>query len=87
MDTSGLKHTYFTGPWHYCAICDRKTKIAALRWQRGLLKCPICFEDWPLLGQREVAIAEVLGDGKEELVPVEKLRNPSAYEEAEDFIL
>jgi len=87
MDTSGLKHTYFTGPWHYCAICDRKTKIAALRWQRGLLKCPICFEDWPLLGQREVAIAEVLGDGKEELAPVEKLRNPSAYEEAEDFIL
>jgi hypothetical protein len=39
------------------------------------------------LGQREVAIAEVLGDGKEELAPVEKLRNPSAYEEAEDFIL
>jgi len=39
------------------------------------------------LGQREIGIAEVLGDGKEELAPVEKLRNPSAYEEAEDFIL
>jgi len=87
MDTSGLKHTFWTGPWHNCAICDRKTKIAVMRWQRGLLKCTRCYEDWPLLGQREIGIAEVLGDGKEELAPVEKLRNPSAYEEAEDFIL
>ena len=87
MFESGIRHTFWTGPWHHCAVCDRKEKIAKMRWQRGLLKCPKCYNDWPLLGQREVGIANVLGDGKEEFAPVEKLRNPSAYEEADDFVV
>jgi hypothetical protein len=58
-----------------------------LRWQRGLLLCHFCFDAWPLLGQREIGIDEVLTDGKQELVPVEKLRNPDEYETEEDFTL
>jgi hypothetical protein len=42
---------------------------------------------FPLIGQRDIAIAEVLGDGKEELAPVEKLRDPQNYEEEEDFLI
>ena len=88
MFETGLQHTFWTGPWHYCMVCDRKTKIAVMRWQRGKLKCPRCIDKWPLLGQREIAIQAVLTDGKEEneLAPVEKLRDPSAFEEAEDFL-
>jgi hypothetical protein len=85
MFDGGVKRTFWAGPWKMCMICDRKTKIADMRWQRGLLKCDRCFDEWPLLGQREVGIEYVLNDGKEELAPVDKLRNPSMYEEAEDF--
>jgi len=49
--------------------------------------CRFCFDAWPLLGQREIGIDEVLTDGKQELVPVEKLRNPDEYETEEDFTL
>ena len=94
MFETGLQHTFWTGPWRYCARCDKKTKIATMKWQRGLLLCTRasghgkgCYDDYPLLGQREVAIAQVLNDGKEELVPVQKLRNPDSFEEAEDFVL
>jgi hypothetical protein len=87
MFDQGIKRTFWTGPWHHCSICDRKEKISVLRWQRGLLKCPKCYDEWPLLGQREIGIERVLADDAEELAPVEKLRNPSAYEEADDFII
>jgi hypothetical protein len=40
-----------------------------------------------LLGERDVRIAQVLTDGKEEFVPVEKLRNPNFAEEVEDFLV
>lgn len=85
--TSGPKHTFFSGPWRYCVRCDRKTKIAAMQWQRGKLLCRHCVDAWPLLGQRDVAIERILADGKEELAPVEKLRNPELFENVEDFIL
>ena len=85
--TSGPKHTFWAGPWRYCSRCDRKTKIAEMQWQRGRLLCHFCFDEWPLLGQREIAIAQVLEDGKEELTPVEKLRDPSAFNQPEDFSL
>lgn len=79
---------FWAGPWRYCARCDRKTKIADMEWQRGKLLCKrYCFDSWPLLGQREPAIERVLADGKEELAPVEKLRNPTEFENLEDFIL
>jgi hypothetical protein len=82
----GLRHTYLTGAWHYCARCDVKTKIDDMEWQRGLLLCPSCV-DKKLIGDREIAISEILNDGKEELVPVEKLRLPYEYTETEDFIV
>ena len=83
----GLRHTYLTGAWHYCDRCSRKCKIdSEMQWQRGMLLCIAYCVDKMLLGDRELAIAEVLSDGKEELAPVEKLRNPSEYVGTEDFI-
>lgn len=81
-----LRHTYLTGAWFYCGVCYEKCKIHSATWQRGVLKCPTCV-DKMLLGQREVKIQQVLDDGKEELAPVEKLRNPDTSDEVDDFIL
>ena len=81
---SELQHTYLTGPWHYCGVCYEKCKIDEMKWQRGCLKCPICV-DTLLLGQREIQIAQVLDDGKEELAPVDKIREPDTNTETEDF--
>ena len=75
---------------HYCDRCDKKVKIALCRWERGLLLGPECqdADGTPgLLGERDVRIAQVLTDGKEEFVPVEKLRNPNFAEEVEDFLV
>jgi hypothetical protein len=83
----GLKHTWLTGPWHYCARCDQKTKLRDMTWQRGLLLCNAHCVDRLLLGEREPKIAAVLTDGKEEFIPVEKIRNPDHFEEAEDFLI
>lgn len=89
MALHSFRHTYLTGAWHFCARCDTKQKVSEMKWQRGLLLCDDCFDYsiFPLVGQREPAIAAVLEDGKEELTPVEKLRNPQVYEETEDFII
>ena len=87
---TGLRHTHLTGPWHYCDRCDSKTKIADMQWERGLLLCPKCQDAHGkigLLGERDVKIAQVLEDGKEEFVPVEKLRHPEFAEEFEDFLI
>lgn len=66
--------------------CDRKEHLAALKWQRGLLLCRHCF-DVKLLGDREIKIAQVLTDGKEEYTPAPKLRNPDHFVEEEDFLI
>ena len=61
-----------------------------MKWERGLLLGPECQDSNALpglLGERDVRIATVLMDGKEELVPVEKLRNPDFAEEVEDFLI
>jgi hypothetical protein len=89
---AGIKHTHLTGPWHYCDRCDEKTKIAAMKWERGLLLCKKCQDSNSrrgpgLLGERDVKIAQVLSDGKEEFTPVEKLRHPDFAEEVEDFLV
>lgn len=90
---TGLKHTHLTGPWHYCDRCDKKTKIAIMKWERGLLLGPECqdtngrYGDMGLLGIRDVKIAQVLTDGKEEFVPVEKIQHPDFAEEVEDFLV
>lgn len=86
MDEFGLRHTQNQGPWTYCMRCDKKVKIAKCTWQRGLLLGPECV-DVKLLGDREPKIAAVLTDGKEEYVPVEKLRNPDLFNEEEDFLI
>lgn len=90
----GLRHTLWTGPWHYCDRCDRKTKIAKMKWERGLLLCVHCQDTNAtrgpgLLGERDVKIAQVLTDGKaeHEFAPVEKIRNPDFAEEVEDFLV
>jgi hypothetical protein len=89
MAIHGWRHTYLTGPWHYCSRCDTRQKVSEMSWQRGLLLCDECLDTgiFPLVGQREPAIATVLMDGKEELAPVDKLRNPQSYTEEEDFII
>ena len=89
---SGLRHTFLRGPWHYCDRCDKKVKIAICKWERGLLLGPECQDTNSvrgpgLLGVRDIKIAQVLTDGKEEFVPVEKLRNPNFADEVEDFLL
>lgn len=85
MDT-GLRRSFLRGPWHYCGICDIKEHISKMQWQRGVLRCPRCV-DVHLLGERDIKIAQVLTDGKEEYTPVPKLRNPDHFMEEEDFIL
>ena len=82
-----LRHTYLQGPWHLCGVCDDRAKVADMTWQRGVLKCKKCFDKGFLLGEREAAIALVLEDGKEELAPVEKLREPDTNEANDDFVL
>lgn len=87
MPEEGLLRSFLRGPWHYCARCDRKTHIDQMTWQRGLLLCNAHCRDKNLLGVREVKIAHVLTDGKEEYTPVPKLRNPDRVFEEEDFII
>jgi hypothetical protein len=58
-----------------------------MSWQRGLLLCNQYCKDKNLIGERDIRIAGILGDGKEEFVPAEKLRDPDSYEQEEDFIL
>jgi len=83
----GLRRSFLVGPWHYCGRCDRKTHISDMTWQRGVLLCNMFCKDDELLGQRDVKIAQVLTDGKEEYVPVPKLRNPDNFIEEEDFVI
>lgn len=86
----GLRHTHLTGPWHYCDRCDKKVKIAVCKWERGLLLGPECQDSHGtpgLLGTREPKIAAVLTDGKEEFVPVEKVRYPDFQEDFDDFLV
>ncbi len=83
-----LPHTYLSGAWGRCARCDYRYKIEdEMTWQRGKLLCNDNCLDKMLLGDREVAIAAVLEDGKEELAPVEKLRNPQEPVEIEEIFI
>jgi len=61
-----------------------------MKWERGLLLCTHCQDSMGtigLLGERDIKIAQVLEDGKEELAPVEKLRNPVFEETGDDFLI
>jgi hypothetical protein len=77
------------GPWHLCARCGERRKLyTELFWQRGLLLCNVipCL-DKQLIGQREQKIALVLGDGKEELAPVPKLRDAGIMDIDDDIYI
>jgi hypothetical protein len=88
MDSiGGIKHSFWQGPWHYCDRCDVKTHLSEMTWQRGKLLCNARCVDRKLVGDREIAIAEVLSDGKTEYAPVEKIQNPNFMQDAEDFII
>lgn len=69
-------HTFNKGPWGTCYRCAEKTKLDVLQWQRGLLLCPTCYDPYPLEGQREQAIAQVLMDGKYDFEISPKLVDP-----------
>lgn len=69
-------HTFNRGPWHFCMRCAIKCKLADMEWQRGLLLCKVCWDPYPLLGQREQAIMEVLTDGKVDFQVSPKLMEP-----------
>lgn len=86
MATPRGRRALGAGPWRYCARCELKCLIySELQWQRGKLLCKDCY-DQMLIGDREIAIAQVLNDGKEELAPVEKLRIPD-FQYTDDDIL
>lgn len=81
------RRDYHDGPWHYCARCDKKKLIdSELTWQRGKLLCDECL-DKNLIGDREVEIAQVLSDGKEELSPDPKLRDPDYTTDEDDLLI
>lgn len=71
------KRSYLDGPYHNCARCDTRTHISHLNWQRGLLLCEPCTDTgndgYPLVGQREAAIASYLSHQTNELMPDPKL--------------
>lgn len=75
------KRSFLQGPWHFCARCGDKTHIADMAWQHGLLLClRQCYDTgiYPLIGQREAAIAQKLSNltFSTELMPDPKLTDP-----------
>ncbi len=80
------QHTYLTGPWHYCGICDEKTKLKHMKWQKGVLRCHQCV-DKKLIGDREAVIQAVLSDGKRELALDPKLRHPAIELDSGDITI
>lgn len=80
--------SYRDGPWHYCSRCTKKTHISEMIWQRGLLLGPECVDygndGFPLIGQREAAIAAVFEQPTTELMPVPKLTDSSEISSSMD---
>ena len=68
--------------YHFCARCGSRVLIGEMVWQRGLLLCKKwdCVDTdnhgFPLVGQREAAIALTLEIPTHELQPNEKLITP-----------
>jgi hypothetical protein len=87
MAYKGHRSFHF-GPWHNCSRCDTKTHISVLQWQRGLLLCKECYDTgndgYPLVGQREAAIAGYLEHQTQELQPDPKLTDNNQIEGSMD---
>lgn len=87
------KRSYLYGPWHYCARCEDQVHISEMQWQRGLLLCHKCVDTgndgYPLIGQREAAIASYLENQTNELMPDPKLTDNTLIEASmeEDLIV
>lgn len=84
--------SYLDGPYHYCARCGSRIHISEMEWQRGLLLCQKydCIDKgtYPLIGQREGAIASALQVPTDELQPDPKLMEPtSSASSVEDDII
>lgn len=85
------KRSWHVGPYHNCARCDDKKHISELEWQRGLLLCTTgnkCLDTgndgFPLVGQREAAIASYLERQTNELQPDPKLTDNNQIEGSMD---
>ena len=80
--------SFHEGPWHFCSRCYDKTHISELRWQRGLLLDAKCYDTgndgYPLIGQREAAIASYLSHQTSELIPDPKLTDTTQIEGSMD---
>jgi predicted nucleic acid-binding Zn-ribbon protein len=79
------KRSYLEGPYHCCSRCGTRFHISDMEWQRGLLLCKqYCFDygndGFPLVGQREMAIAAVFEIPSNELMPDPKLTDTNEIE-------
>lgn len=72
--------SYLQGPYHICARCGSRVHVSEMEWQRGLLLCKKwdCVDTgtYPLIGQRDAAIAHALEIPTRELMPDQKLVSP-----------
>jgi hypothetical protein len=80
--------SYLEGPYHFCARCGSRVHIEEMEWQQGLLLCKKydCVDHgiYPLIGQREAAIAHALEVPSQELMPNDKLLYPQTSGESYD---
>lgn len=90
MPENGIRHTFLEGPWHYCGRCGEKTKLESeLQWQRGVLLCNECWDNYPLIGQIDQAIAQYMMTVVQEpdLKPSPKLTNPTLDIDNDDIFI
>ena len=90
------RRSYLQGPYHFCSRCGTRYHISQLEWQRGLLLCKDTAENcydtgndgYPLIGEREMAIAAVFEIPTQELMPDPKLTDINEIEASmeEDII-
>lgn len=83
----GIRSWHY-GPYHYCGRCDDRTHISEMTWQRGVLLCPICVDygEYPLIGERQVAIEKAFEVPSRELEPDPKLTDPNINTTGDDLI-
>lgn len=80
-------------PYHLCGRCGTRVHLSEMKWERGVLVCSTmdCQDDegsFPLTGQREMAIEQVLNNITDEEPKIdEKLINPDVSDVAEDDIM
>lgn len=82
--------TFHQSPHHFCARCGTEQLLSNMSWQQGLLLCnKNKCTDTELVGAREAAIARALEVDLKELVPDDKLSNPSSVNVTDEiqFIL